>query len=309
MKRSMSHDEAREELGAAALDALPADERAAVLEHVVGCVECRAELVAYDEVTAYLAEAAPAAPLAADRGARIRARLVARAGADRAASGAGAAGPASLRAEPAPPSAPAASPAPGARPERAVERARRRWGMATWLAAAASIAFLAAAVGLARVTRERDTLRTALQATEQRDARRADSLGVLAAAVAQQRRTLEGLTGPSVHVMELTAAGAREPMARMFWDQASNRWTMIAHRMPKPPAGKTYQLWLVTTSATRISAGTFEPTPAGDVMMTAEYPLAPNALQAIAVTEEPAGGMPQPTGPMVIVGTVGRNRG
>jgi hypothetical protein len=37
----------------------------------------------------------------------------------------------------------------------------------------------------------------------------------------------------------------------------------------------------------------------------ATYPLDQNALQAVAVTEEPAGGVPQPTGTPVIVGAVG----
>jgi anti-sigma-K factor RskA len=40
-------------------------------------------------------------------------------------------------------------------------------------------------------------------------------------------------------------------------------------------------------------------------MMQAEYALPAGALQAVAVTEEPAGGMPQPTGPMVIAGKAG----
>jgi anti-sigma-K factor RskA len=37
-------------------------------------------------------------------------------------------------------------------------------------------------------------------------------------------------------------------------------------------------------------------------MVRATYALAPSDLEAIAVTDEPAGGMPQPTGPMIIAG-------
>jgi hypothetical protein len=292
MTRAVSHDEARAELGATALDALPAEERAAVLEHVAGCAECQAELAAYGATAAFLADAVPATPLAPDRRARVRARLLARAVADAAPA---AATPPTLVAAGRP------------RQESAAARARRRWGASAWLAAAATIAFVAAGAGLLRVARERDALRAALAAADARDAVRADSLRTLAAATTEQRRMLDALTGPNVAVMELTAAGTQEPMARMFWDRASNRWTMIAHHMPKPPAGKTYQLWLVTKDA-RISAGTFEPGPTGDVMMQADYALEPSALQAIAVTEEPAGGMPQPTGRMVI-STIGRGRG
>jgi anti-sigma-K factor RskA len=38
------------------------------------------------------------------------------------------------------------------------------------------------------------------------------------------------------------------------------------------------------------------------VMLQATYALDRNALKAVAVTEEPMGGMPQPTGAMVVVG-------
>ena len=52
----------------------------------------------------------------------------------------------------------------------------------------------------------------------------------------------------------------------------------------------------------KISAGTFASSAGGDAMMRATYPLPASELRAIAVTEEPAGGMPQPTGAMVLAG-------
>ena len=75
---------------------------------------------------------------------------------------------------------------------------------------------------------------------------------------------------------------------------------MVAHNMPALKPGRTYQLWLVTPDK-KISAGTFEPRD-GDAMMRATMPLA-DKLMAIAVTEEPMGGMPQPTGAMVMLPT------
>jgi len=295
MTRATPHPVAREELGAAALDALDPAEHAALLAHVAECAECRAELAAYDEAAALLALSLPARPVDAPRAAQLRARLLARARA------VGAAGAAAHVPTDAPTDAPAD--AAGARPAaRAVAPAapprRRPLG---WLAAAAVLAFAVSAALLARATRERDVARVALRAGEARSAARVDSL---AAALATSRAMVEALSGSSVRVVELAAAGAREPVARMFWHRAANRWTMIGHNMPRPKPGKTYQLWLVTGSA-KISAGTFEPTPAGDAMMQAEYALPPDALQAVAVTEEPAGGMPQPTGPTVMLGKVG----
>ena len=119
-------------------------------------------------------------------------------------------------------------------------------------------------------------------------------------AIASRDSLIAGLTGRDVAVMTLTTSGTRAPFARMFWDRATNRWTFVAHDMPGLPSGKTYQLWLVTASA-KISAGTFEPRN-GDAVVRATYALHADSLKAIAVTEEPAGGVPQPTGRMVIAG-------
>ena len=112
------------------------------------------------------------------------------------------------------------------------------------------------------------------------------------------------LTGPKVSVVGLTSGATKSPRALMFWDKATNRWTFIAHNMPALAAGRTYQLWLVTAGQ-KISAGTFSVTAAGDALVQATYALDANALKAVAVTEEPAGGVPQPTGAMVVVGTAG----
>jgi len=66
-------------------------------------------------------------------------------------------------------------------------------------------------------------------------------------------------------------------------------------------ADKTYQLWLVPTQGNPISAGVFnaDATHTDHFMMKLTPGITPKAF---AVTLEPAGGRPQPTGPMVLVG-------
>jgi anti-sigma-K factor RskA len=67
------------------------------------------------------------------------------------------------------------------------------------------------------------------------------------------------------------------------------------------PVGKSYQLWVVPASGNPISAGVFSPTrgQADHWMMNMPDGMVPKAF---AVTIEPSGGMPQPTGPKVLVG-------
>jgi anti-sigma-K factor RskA len=67
------------------------------------------------------------------------------------------------------------------------------------------------------------------------------------------------------------------------------------------PEGKSYQLWVVPAQGNPISAGVFQPV-AGqtdNLLMDMPQGVVPKAF---AVTIEPAGGMPQPTGPKVLVG-------
>lgn len=69
------------------------------------------------------------------------------------------------------------------------------------------------------------------------------------------------------------------------------------------PAAKSYQLWLMPAEGNPISAGVFNPVSgrADHWMMKLPQGVAPKAF---AVTLEPVGGAPQPTGPKVLIGPV-----
>jgi anti-sigma-K factor RskA len=73
--------------------------------------------------------------------------------------------------------------------------------------------------------------------------------------------------------------------------------------LPQAPAGKSYQLWLVPTSGAPISAGVFESADGLTNHMIATMPPGTTA-KAFAVTLEPRGGKPAPTGPFVLLGPV-----
>lgn len=283
----LSHEEAFAALDAAALDALDAAEREAVLAHADGCESCRHELDALRATAAQLAFVSPlpSEPVAGSRE-RIRSRLTARAAADARVRGL----------------APARRPDLSTREYRAI-RARINvlaWRRAEWLALAASILLIVGIGVMASVLRDRENLKDALvgaTASTNRSQRASDSLRSL---VMSRDSLIAGLTGRDVAMVQLTSSAAREPRAMMFWDRSRNGWTLIAHNLPTPKPGRTYQLWLVTPTG-KISAGTFMPTN-GEAMVRATYALARDSLQAVAITDEPAGGMPQPTGSMVVIG-------
>ena len=67
------------------------------------------------------------------------------------------------------------------------------------------------------------------------------------------------------------------------------------------PAGRVYQVWVVTAQSA-VSAGLLLPDPSGGATVFFETPADIPPPMAIAVTLEPAGGMPAPTGDKYLVG-------
>jgi hypothetical protein len=284
----MNHDEAFAELDAVAFDLLDGPERDAVLAHVTSCAICRPEL---DTRRAVVADLAFAAPLATDTPtggrARIREHLLSRAQSDVQSRRVGAPTPTPFL-FPTPPAAAAVAP-----PESRFSN----WGRAEWIALAAGILLVFSVTLLTMAVRDRTDLQGAYAAqTSARDQARRQ-IDSLATVLAARDSVIAGLSGRDVSVMTLTSAGAKEPYARMYWNRAQASWTFIAHNMPALKPGRTYQLWLVTTKS-KISAGTFA-THNGDAMLVARAVLS-DPLAGVAVTEEPDGGVQQPTGSIVV---------
>lgn len=279
MTTGMTHDAARELLEALALDALDASERDGVLAHLRGCGECRAELALLERVAGELLYAAQPVPMSDAQRDRIRRRLLARAGAESAAHADGAAGVVPI--------------ASAAGAQRATAR-RVAFGRMHAMAAAAGILALVSTGLLLRAWEERDRLRASLQVAAAESGARAAARDSLAGAIADRDRLIANLTGPQVAVMTLASADPRSPNGRMFWDQPRDAWVFVAHNLPAPRPGRTYQLWLVTPTA-KISAGTFAPGANGDALVRATYALPRDSLAAVAVTDEPASGSAQPT--------------
>ena len=195
--------------------------------------------------------------------------------------------------------APAVAPvSPGDTPTLMVSRGR---GVPVPLFTVVALALAASLVFVVKLKNDASSERAAFGAADRAYSRRLDSLTTV---VAERDQLVSSLTGAQVRVVGLSSSETRNPRALMFWDKATDRWTFIAHKLAPLQPGRTYQLWLVT-AAKKISAGTFGVSPSGDAFVQATYQLDSGALKAVAVTEEPAGGSPQPTSAMVVVGTAG----
>ena len=307
----MSHEEGFSELAAVALDSAPADVAEAVRAHASVCPECGPELAAMEQVAATLGELVPVAKMSPGRGAGIRSRLVMRARNERESQSAPVPGPPDLARGVASLTGLGHKATPGA--QKALSLDARRQTPATprqparmepapsrvnWYAIAATLALIATGAQLMRVTGDRNEMRAQLRTVDAVQPR-SDSM---VSALNEKDAMIAAMGGSDVKVVALADKTGPQPLGRMFWNRTTNDWMMVTYGLPAPKPGKTYQVWLVTDKA-KISAGTFRPDSQGRTVMHANYALARDALRAVAITEEPDGGVPAPTGPMVVVGS------
>ena len=174
-----------------------------------------------------------------------------------------------------------------------------------WMAAAAAVLLalaLWALLGQARMERqvqsleaERDRLSRQVNGLEQQvglardEARRAQQALQVLAAPGVQSVVLAGL-GPS--------PGAK---GRTYVNPSTRDALFYAFDLPSLPVGKTYELWFIAAGKP-VAAGTFEVDPRGTGTVRVERVTDASRIEAWAVTIEPRGGVPQPTGAMVLKG-------
>jgi anti-sigma-K factor RskA len=80
-----------------------------------------------------------------------------------------------------------------------------------------------------------------------------------------------------------------------------NRIVIAASGLPPAPSGRTYQLWGIASGSNPVSLGTFDPGADGRTTLALDVP-AGAVFDLAAVSEEPAGGSPQPTTTPILAG-------
>jgi hypothetical protein len=138
------------------------------------------------------------------------------------------------------------------------------------------------------VTRRADLLEQ--QSTALRRSAEAEAQSVIVLSADDLRRI--DLAGQAV---------APRATARAFLSR-SRGLVFTASRLPPLPPGRIYQLWIVTMGMA-VDAGLLKPSGDGLVHTVFTAPAELNAV-AVAVTLEPDGGVPAPTGDKYLVGVV-----
>ena len=259
-----------ESAAAYALNALEPAERSQFETHLAECEQCRRDVDAYQHVAAELAAGAPqTTPPSALRD-RVFGQLQ---DADGYVDG--------VSAAPSPQALNRASASPA--------RSRLLWG-----ALAASLV-LSATVGwmLSRSSAARSDLERAYEGSQAAITARDDT-------IARQQELLDTLLAPNVSTASLVSATPTAPRLQLFWNRDTDLLVVAAFNLPPASPGRAYQLWGIQGDGPPVSLGLFDAgTTDSAVSVTAPSTV---PFDLAAVTEEPAGGSPQPTSDPFLVG-------
>ena len=119
----------------------------------------------------------------------------------------------------------------------------------------------------------------------------------------EREAALSLLGAPGTQLVQLAAQGGEDYHASALLNPGT-RNAMILTTALKPLQDKDYQLWLIRGNE-KISAGVLRTDPSGATLARiSDEVLAGGRPDAFAVTIEPQGGMPQPTGPIILLGKV-----
>jgi Anti-sigma-K factor rskA len=172
-----------------------------------------------------------------------------------------------------------------------------RW---PWLLATAA-ALVAVATSLGWVSARGEVARLRSTIAELR-ANATEFLNVRAAFERERtdrERAVAILRAGDVHSASLAGVAPGTAARGHVYVSASRGLFFAAEALPPLPGGRTYQLWTIVAGQP-VSHGVFEPSSDGSAQVLAQAP--PGAVQAIAVTIEPEGGVPAPTGDKVLLG-------
>jgi anti-sigma-K factor RskA len=270
---STRHDEL---LPAYALGALDGGELRELEEHLAaGCAECGRQLAVWQGDLEELASSVP--PLAPSAETRRRILRLA--------------GPAAGNA----PNTPLPFPAPEVRRPRVP-----RW---LGLAAAALIALVIwGGVRQARLSQEAGRLRADRDRLAQQVAALDRRIAEVQGDNKRLAETLSLITAPGARSVQLAGLGSSPGAAgHTFVNPRERKAIFYAFDLPALAPGKTYQLWWIAAGRP-VPAGTFGVDEHGSARILVDKVENVDEIQAWAVTVEPAGGVPQPTGEMVLKG-------
>jgi anti-sigma-K factor RskA len=171
-----------------------------------------------------------------------------------------------------------------------------------WLALAATAVLVLG--GMFALSQQRTArLADQLRQSEEEIARLTAEAGTIAG---QADLTVAILTAPDMRRIDLAGVdSSRNATARAYWS-GTRGLLIVADRLPTPPPGRTYQVWLISGgSPGPVSAGLMNGRREGRGILIVPPPRGvAGGSVTVAVTDEPEGGLPAPTGSQHLLGSL-----
>lgn len=140
---------------------------------------------------------------------------------------------------------------------------------------------------------------------ERRELQRIErAVATLESEISVRDETLRALSSPQVRLVRLAGlAASPAASAQLLWNPTTRTGLLLTRGLPPTPANKVYELWAIAGNEP-VPAGIFEVDAAGYAFL--RLPALPRArrFDKFAVTLEPAGGVPKPTGTMHLLGSL-----
>jgi anti-sigma-K factor RskA len=109
---------------------------------------------------------------------------------------------------------------------------------------------------------------------------------------------------PAGRVVALVGTGVPGASARLFVPPEGQQATVAVANLPPLAGGRTYQIWFARPGVTPQSGGIFQVNARGEALAPIVIPGRIDEFTITAVTEEPAGGSPRPTGEHLLDGNL-----
>lgn len=144
-------------------------------------------------------------------------------------------------------------------------------------------------------------LRTAVAELQERTTELSEERDQLAQNSERFERILAILSGPETKAVSLAAPDS--PTMHAYWNEQYGLM-LAGDSLSVSAPGRTLQLWIIPKQGNPVSVDVFEPSPAGRALLLSQPGMALQDANLLAITDEPAGGSPQPTTTPIWVGPI-----
>ena len=122
--------------------------------------------------------------------------------------------------------------------------------------------------------------------------------------LARQQEAIELITSPGSKVTALAGTDvATRAHGKFVYDRNTGRAMLMAYDLPPAPTGKAYQLWFIAEGKPPMPGRVFNTDATGHAEMREQLSEEARGASVFAVTLEPSGGVPAPTGAKYLLGS------